>query len=419
MIPPAKKKVNLSESENKDRFSNLSECVILHILSFLNAKDAVRTSVLSTRWKDLWKHIPALILHSSDFRSVKIFTEFVSKILCLRNSYIELRSLDFKYDVSHLELGKDFPDHLGPQVLEKIVNYAISHHVQQLGLSVTSGIAQILPRLFHSLTLTHLKLSIYNSAIDLEQISLDSTVLRYLENLFPKYFNLPSLTSLQLGNFTFCVGDNGCAEPFSIFKRLNSLVISDCTVKGTETFCISSATLVNLTVYNNLKQYYKIELCTPSLCTFTFGGTPYQTISGSDISSLKHVDLHAKVVPYSRAPPLLLFCWLLEFANIKSLTVTATTLQVLSLIPGLLKFCIHSLVNLKLLRVEIDKIQDGFRSTPCEVKLQNVQSKKEAARIRKAFELELEPSPWNRLHPYLMELWISCYKIRPQLKLIL
>jgi hypothetical protein len=213
-----------------------------------------------------------------------------------------------------LELDfKHYPDHLGPPVLEKIVNYAISHHVQRLGLSVTGDIAQILPSLFYSRTLTHLKLSISNTGL----------------TAFPKYLNLPSLTSLQLGNFIFCVGDNDCAEPFSIFKRLNSLVISNCTVKGTETICISSATLVNLTVYNNLREYYKIELCTPSLCTFTFSGTPNQTISGSDISSLKNVDLHAEVVPYSGRPPLLLFCWLLEFGNIKSLTVTATTLQVL------------------------------------------------------------------------------------------
>jgi hypothetical protein len=136
--PPATKKVNISESGNKDRFSDLSECVMLHILSFLNAKDAVRTCVLSTRWKNLWKHIPALILHSSDFQSIKIFTEFVSKILSLRNFYIKLQSLDFKYCLRHLELDfKHYPDHLGPPVLEKIVNYAISHHVQRLGLSVT------------------------------------------------------------------------------------------------------------------------------------------------------------------------------------------------------------------------------------------------------------------------------------------
>ncbi|CAI8595920.1 unnamed protein product [Vicia faba] len=54
--------------------------------------------------------------------------------------------------------------------------------------------------------------------------------------------------------------------------------------------------------------------------------------------------IDAQVFPYScYGPPLFLFNWLLEFANIKSLTVTATTLKVLALIPGLLKFKIPSL----------------------------------------------------------------------------
>jgi hypothetical protein len=112
---------------------------------------------------------------------------------------------------------------------------------------------------------------------------------------------------------------------------LNSLLISNCTVKDTKTLCISSATLVDLTIYNNSNDYYKIELSTPSLCTFAFCGTPYQSISGSNVSSLKHVDIHAEAEldSYSLGPPMFLFSWLLEFANIESLTVTATTLQVL------------------------------------------------------------------------------------------
>ena len=66
MIPATTtKRVKLSGTENKDRLSDLSDCVILHILTFLNAKHAVQTCVLSLRYKDLWKRIPSLILHSS------------------------------------------------------------------------------------------------------------------------------------------------------------------------------------------------------------------------------------------------------------------------------------------------------------------------------------------------------------------
>jgi hypothetical protein len=53
MIQPATKKVKFGESENEDRLSDLPESVILHIMSFLNTEYAVRTCILSTKWKDL------------------------------------------------------------------------------------------------------------------------------------------------------------------------------------------------------------------------------------------------------------------------------------------------------------------------------------------------------------------------------
>ncbi|PNX92056.1 F-box family protein [Trifolium pratense] len=372
-IELATKRVKLDDSENKDRLSDLPESIILHIMSFLNTEYAVRTCILSTKWKDIWKRLPALILRSYEFRSMEIFKKIVSNVLSLRDSSISLQSLDFERYNCRFET----------EMLKTVVNYALTHNVQRIGLYVNGGdIAQIPPTMFSCETLTHLKLSIHNG-------------IRHKTVLFPESLNLPALTSLQLGNFTFCVRDNDSAEPFSILNRLNNLLISDCTVKGTDTLCISSATLVNLTIYNNSNDYYKIELRTPSLCTFAFCGTPCQSISGSNVSSLKHVDIHAEaeVVSYSLGPPMFLFSWLLEFANIKSLTVTATTLQVLSLFPGMFKFNFPSLGNLKSLRVEFDEIPYKFRMLLCKVKLLTVESEEETARITKAFELGSEPSP--------------------------
>ncbi|XP_058782797.1 F-box/FBD/LRR-repeat protein At5g53840-like [Vicia villosa] len=368
------KKVEISDNNvhNKDMLSDLPDCIILHILSFLITKHAVTTCVLSSRWKDLWKRLPALIFHISDFRGFrtnKIFSEFVSKVLSLRDPSVSLHTLDYE-NISHL---------LEPQALESIVNYAFSHNVQRIRLSVTTGIAQIPVALFSSQNLTHLSLSI--------------SICYGCENLFPKSLNLPVLSTLELENFTFFVGDNDCAEPFSTFNRLNRLLISHCNVENWGTLCISSATLVDFTMYNDSDDYYKIELCTPSLYTFAFRGVPYHDISWSNISSLKHVDIDAEVFPYTcYGPPLFLFNWLSEFANIKSLTVTATTLKVLSLIPGLLKFKIPSLGKLKSLKVKIDEIQCGLLTLSND-KLQDVKSKKEAAMIHKAFDLGLELSP--------------------------
>jgi hypothetical protein len=166
-------------------------------------------------------------------------------------------------------------------------------------------------------SLTHLNLSIYPSGTG-----------RY-HAWFPKSFNLPALTYLRLKNFIFYIdGDDDRAEPFSIFNRLNSLRICSCAMEDGKTLCISSVTLVNLTIYSPYLDYYKIDLCTPSLCTFVFTGTPCLILSGSNVSSLKHVDIHAEGKVYHEKTPILLSRWLPEFANIKSLTVSATTLQV-------------------------------------------------------------------------------------------
>ncbi|MCH98974.1 F-box protein, partial [Trifolium medium] len=96
-------------------------------------------------------------------------------------------------------------------------------------------------------------------------------------------------------------------------------------------------------MHSHSYDFYEIELCTPSLRTFAFIGKPHQKISGSSLSYVKHVDIDAEILSMDMDIPRFLLSWLLELVNTKSLTVTASTLQVLSLNSDLLKIKLPSL----------------------------------------------------------------------------
>ncbi|PNX80319.1 F-box/LRR-repeat protein [Trifolium pratense] len=293
---------------SEDRLSDLPDSVLLHILSFLNTKHVVRTCILSTRWKHLWKRTPAVTLYTSRFSISKQFPIFVSKILTLRDTSTALHALDL-----------DCGGVIEPPLLKKILNYICSHNtnLQELGISVTGDTDLVMSCVFSCRALTSLKLSLYPRGC------YNST-----PTLFPKSLNMPALTNLDLTNFTFCGGENGCAQPFLAFSRLNSLVIRSCTVKDGQTLNISSETLVNLAMHNNSPEFDKIELSAPSLCTFTFIGSPYQQICGDGLSSVKQVNIDARHFLTWEKLPMVLLSWLQDLANVKLLTVSSITLQV-------------------------------------------------------------------------------------------
>jgi hypothetical protein len=167
--------------------------------------------------------------------------------------------------------------------------------------------------------------------------------------LFPKSLNLPLLTNLDLTYFFFCGCENGCADPFSAFTKLNSLVISSCKVKDAQILSISSETLVDLTIHSFSYKFPQIKLSTPSLCTFTFNGKFVQKICGNGLSSVRQVNIDAQdcVVEYA----LVLLTWLQDLVSVESLIITSTTLQVPC---HVFKLDFYSLLNMLFL---VDKIQ--------------------------------------------------------------
>lgn len=76
------------EQKSYDWLSNLPTDVLLHILSFLNITEVVKTSLLSRKWRFIWSSIPCL---NFDFR------DFWNQEHCLALSYDECLSKFWDY----------------------------------------------------------------------------------------------------------------------------------------------------------------------------------------------------------------------------------------------------------------------------------------------------------------------------------
>ena len=96
------------ETVGADRISDLPDCLLIHILSFLRTKQAIQTSGLSSRWKLLWTYVPKLNLDIDSFSkfecdkvgSIINFECYVSQVLAKHKAKY-LRNFRLKYKLYH------------------------------------------------------------------------------------------------------------------------------------------------------------------------------------------------------------------------------------------------------------------------------------------------------------------------------
>ncbi|XLQ98883.1 hypothetical protein HN51_053552 [Arachis hypogaea] len=134
--PPWQPKQLRLENNNTDRISALPNTVLCYILSFVPTKTAVRTSVLSPRWRHVWKDVKTL--HFSDDshelfdetgESFKRFSIFVNNVFNLHNDPRDIHAL-------RLSCGHSNNDPLNASSVAAWVRAAIGPNLEEFHLTL-------------------------------------------------------------------------------------------------------------------------------------------------------------------------------------------------------------------------------------------------------------------------------------------
>ncbi|KAK7247293.1 hypothetical protein RIF29_42175 [Crotalaria pallida] len=236
------------KKEEEDRVSNLPDEVIYHILSYVDARTAAQTSVLSRRWRKFWSSLTVLNFNgsSSPFQDASHFLSFVDNFLFHRNqsSKVEVLRLDLvDYDIEEVD------------VVDSIIDCVTPKDISHLSIEACC-VVQSLPTLSASRTLTTLKLG---------NISTETSS-----------FNLASLEMLHLSSCRFELRDVEVLEPVTGCPNLRSLYLHDCHYYGKfDKYRIRAPRLGLLSIWClRVDEIFDpdcvIELSTPSLRSFSY-----------------------------------------------------------------------------------------------------------------------------------------------------
>ncbi|KAK6114825.1 hypothetical protein DH2020_007094 [Rehmannia glutinosa] len=303
-------------STEEDRISKLPDAIIQHILSSLDPKQAVQTSVLSKQWTKLWSTLPDLnfnFRHLATKSGVDLAwshenEEFMPRFMRFVTQFLSHR--DDTSTIAKFQLSSSHMAATDSTFVENCIDYAIKHGVQLLDLDAYCGRTSVRfpDGFFASKTLRVLRLRQYTSTI-----------------LVPKQFYLPNVNTLYLDSFKFNDDDGDIysfpKEPFSKFDNLEELTLHRCEVSE------------------------KMEqILAPRLISFRYDGYVSLVCPKMDLPCLEEVyfDNYANLeAPYTddikKKMPLNLVKMLQQLGNAKFVTLTLHTIEVLAMDPQLLE----------------------------------------------------------------------------------
>ncbi|PWA81049.1 F-box domain, Leucine-rich repeat domain, L domain-like protein [Artemisia annua] len=298
-----------------DRLSSLPDDLIHKILSFISLQQAIEIRTLSSRWRYIWTSMPYLDLSTESFSKLDKFSKFVTDVLSRRNNQVQLSSVKLSFR------GK------ATQVfVKKILNYALSHNVEQLTVVslARKDVVEFPINLFSSKSLKHLTLTLSKSC------TLAST------------WNLPALTTLCLS----CIKLDD--DLFSNCPNLKNLTLNRCGTKihlseeSHLNICLSK--LSNLTLEHVSCNVVNVEA--PQLKNLIMRGYSSVNLS-ADVLSLEKVDLTISSPHNAQA----IVDLLQQFRSVKFLTLNLEIVECLSKSVELISHQPSPFANLKSLKI--------------------------------------------------------------------
>ncbi|KAK4604171.1 hypothetical protein RGQ29_012610 [Quercus rubra] len=275
--------LSASEDEKLDFISRVPDSILSYILSFLQTREAVCTSILSSRWRTVWTLVPTLDLDQEKLSKISVDQSSCTTLGDILSNLWMLRStVPNSTPIQKLRIHwftPCFPLHAHTWIRANIL-----HGLQDLDLSISTPLE--LPRcLFFCTTLVLLKLKG-----------------QFLLNPVPSASTLPSLKTLLLQRVHYA-NPNSLSTLLAACPVLQDLTL---TVFGSDLEYLdndAAAAEFNIIVLvptletfllrlQNLWYSHKIQINTPALKSFQFLGWLGEDVVLENLPNLVKLFLH-------------------------------------------------------------------------------------------------------------------------------
>ncbi|CAH8278302.1 unnamed protein product [Arabidopsis lyrata] len=322
----------------RDRISELPDGLLNHILMYLHIEESIRTSVLSSRWRDIWLKVPGLDLNLFDFPAHGVlFGSLMDKFLEVNSGRLQKFKLKYENEPYYYYY---LSDRFVPWIAT-----VVDRGIQHLDVTTTNNAPMTIDfmpsNIFKSKTLVSLKLV---------NVGLDN----------PKFVvSLPCLKIMHLEDIFY--------SPLIVEKLLSSCpVLEDLTiVRNHEDFfnflLVRSQTLKTFRLTFDWEMGstdFSVEIDAPGLKYMSFRDSQSDRIVVKNLSSLVKIDLDTEFnLKFGLGSPLepedltkrdIIRDFLTGISSVKHMIISHPTLEVLyrySKLGPLPKF--HNLYHLR------------------------------------------------------------------------